>query len=261
MASQLEQNPIAAMRDQSTINTLRTWAKEAGAVDAGGGISPRGIDAMIKSINQRIGSTQGAEQGMWKQTLGSLHKDLTKAALDTGNPAFQSFADAISTARLNFLRQDLEEVINRAGIVSQRTGGSVIVSPGKIEQWIKTHPDWAEGVERAKPGLLDSIQKDLADIVPVTRTAAPGIPGGNFGSGRGVLGAAIGHLFQSSLGLSPGMAEALGAVAGFATRRGIHYAPATVERAFAAQPSLQSVFGGATGVGTGSLQDLLSGRR
>ena len=88
---------------------------------------------------------------MWKQMLGSVHEDMIAAAKSTKDPAFQSYADAIRAARLNFLRQDIQDAIEHAGIVTQRTGQSVITSPGKIEQWMKTNPEWTAAVEKARP--------------------------------------------------------------------------------------------------------------
>ena len=233
MAGQLKENPIEALRPSGTIDLLNEIATQAAAVERGGGATAAGVDRIIKSVNQRIAGTEGAERGLWKQILGSLHEDLRTAAQRTNNPAFGAFADAIHQARLNFLRQDLLDAIQLSGIRTQRTGQSVVTSPGAIQQWIRTHPEWVESVERAKPGLLEQIQQGIQEIIPITDIAGRSIPGQRYGSGRLVLGGAMGHLVSQALGLPPGTAESVGAIlGGLSPTMGLRMSPAYIRRSF-----------------------------
>lgn len=238
---ELATNPIDALRNKQLMGQL-----EEVYFSAPGLVRSEQIARVIKDVNEKIRGSMGEERGMWKQTLGGLHRDV-RAAASSGDPAFAAFSDAIHTARLNFLREDLEKAINSLGIRQQRTGTSAVVSPGKIKQWMETHPGWEEAVEKAQPKLLAQIKRDVEDIVPVTNTSGADIPGRNFGSGRGVLGASVAHLFQNTLGLAPGVAEALGAIAGFASRMGVRYPTSLVEKAFTQGRAPVSNIGGVVG--------------
>jgi len=267
MTAQASKNPITAIQDKALVNTLTQMQTELGSINQ---FNAGQVDAIVKGINQKIGSTTGAERGMWKQMLGSVHEDMIAAAKSTKDPAFQSYADAIRAARLNFLRQDIQDAIEHAGIVTQRTGQSVITSPGKIEQWMKTNPEWTAAVEKARPGLLDSIRQDIADIVPVTDVVGRAIPGQRFGSGRLALGGSVGVILSKLIGISPETAASVGAIlGGVSPQMGVKMPPGYVERSFRPTNRSGSV-AGAVGGGVAAqsqrqtdadLLDLLKGRR
>jgi hypothetical protein len=183
------------------------------------------------------------------------------AGATTGDPAFQAYADAIGSARLNFLRQDLEQVINTAGIRAQRTGQSIITSPGAIIQWMRRNPDWVAAVEKAEPGLMNSIRQDLQEIVPVTDVVGRSIPGQRFGSGRLVLGGAVGHLLSRVLGLPPWTAESLGAIfGGVSSSIGMTMPAGYIRSSFRPVSTTPSVGGGIVGAGIATLAPSLSRR-
>lgn len=232
MRAQWQGTPLTAFRDTGAMRTLDTALNELGARN--NTMTPRQVNATIKAVNHHIGSaTDNATRGMWKQILGALHQDMQTAAVATGDPAFQAFERATHLARMNFLKEDLRDVINSAGILTQRTGGSVITSPGKIVQWMQKNPEWVEGVEKARPGLLNSIRQDLQEIVPITDITGRSIPGQRYGSGRLLLAASAGHLIGRLLNLPIGLAESIGAMmGGLAGHTGFSITPGRIERSF-----------------------------
>lgn len=233
-----QMNPLEAMRNKGLISQLQGTLDQLGA--RGNSMTARQLNAVIKDINEHIGSTEGAVRGMWKQALKGLHEDMRAAWQSTGDPAFGAYEAAIHTAWKNFLLEDFTEALNKSGMPMNRAGTSPIVAPGKIQNWFTNHPEWTSAVERAQPGLLSSLQSDLESIVPIANVTAPTIPGGHFGSGRLVAGGALGHLFRRALGLPPGIAEAMGALMGDLSKRGIHFDPARTVRAF--QPTRTAPF-------------------
>ncbi len=214
IAGDLKANPITELRDTRLINRLNRIADQATEASKKGGATAEGVDRIIKSVNHEISQSSGAVAGVWKQTLRSLHEDMRTAAETTGNPAFEAYSKAIESARLNFLRQDITEVVNLAANRLQRTGQTGITSPGKIINWMRDNPEWVAAVEKTRPGLLQSIQSDIQAATPIANIRAASIPGVMAGSARPVLGAATGHYLGRLLGLSPGSGEALGAIFG-----------------------------------------------
>lgn len=230
MNAQASRNPLTAIRDKALVSTLTNLEKQLRTTPS---VNAAQLDAIVKAINQKIGSTTGPERGAWKQMLGAVHDDLSSAAASTGDPAFSAYAKAISEAHKNFLRADIEEAIRLSGIKTQRTGDTVITSPGKIQDWMRGNPDWASAVERASPGLLQSIKDDIAKIVPVTDIVGRSIPGQRFGSGRLALGGSVGFLLSRALGISPETAASVGAIlGGVSPQMGVKMSPGFVERSF-----------------------------
>ena len=240
-------NPLDAMRNKTLIGQLQGTLDQLG--QRGNSMTARQVNAVIKSVNDHIGSTEGATRGMWKQALGGLHEDMRTAWQATRDPAFGAYERAIHAAWKNFLLEDFDKVLKHSGMPMNRAGTSPIVAPGKIQQWITDNPQWVQAVEKAEPGLLNALQADLERITPVTNITAPSIPGGHFGSGRLVAGGALGHIFRRVLGLGPGMAEAIGVLMGDLTKRGIHWNPVRVERAF--QPPRSVPFSPSAGARVG----------
>jgi hypothetical protein len=259
-------NPIKSLQDKPMLKELTQAANEVKGLKAGG-VSPEQIDRIIKSVNTRISqATDATTEGVWKHLLGGLHEDLTAAATKTKDPAFKAFADAIQEARLNFLRQDLEKVIKSSGVRQSRTGMSVVTSPGKVIQWMTTHPEWEQSVEKAKPGLLDSIRQDLEEIIPITDTTGRSIPGQKFGSGRYALGASAAALIGRALGIPTAEAGAMGALLaggsqGLEAVGGLRMSPGYIQKSF--QPTVAkgaSAIGGQMGAPLGKLaSDVLRG--
>lgn len=246
MNAQTQQNPLKAIKSPLD-NPLRAMEQELAGLRS---VNAGQVDSIVKRINDKIGSTTGSERGTWKQLLGAVHEDLKSAATTTGDPAFQAYGDAIRKARLNFLREDIEEAIRLSGVKPDRTGQSVLTSPGKMQQWIRANPEWAANVEKASPGLLDSIRSDIAEIVPVTDVVGRAIPGQRYGSGRLVLGGATGALLSKALGIAPETAASIGAIiGGVSPQMGIKMPPGYVERSFRPTPRqgspLGTVLGGA----------------
>jgi len=259
MNAEIQANPIPSLRDSSLAKQVASLGREIG--DLGEGVTAKQVDSIIKGINQRIASTEGAERGAWKQMLGATHEDMKAAAATTGDPAFQAYADAIGTARLNFLKGDLEEVIKTAGVRMQRTGQSLVTSPGAIVQWMRRNPDWVAAVEKAEPGLMNSIRQDIQEIVPVTDVVGRSIPGQRFGSGRLVLGGAIGHLLSRVLNLPPGTAESLGAIfGGLSPGMGMKISPEYIRSSFRPITTGASTGGALVGGGLGAVAPNLDER-
>lgn len=225
-------NPIEPLRDKALLKNVSESLAQAKALKSGA--NPQQLDGIIKAVNTKIRQApDGATEGAWKHILGGLHEDLRQAAVTTGDPAFTAYAEAIDLARLNFLRRDIETLINRSGIREQRTGKSVITSPGAVEQWMKTHPDWAEKVEKARPGLIETIRQDLEEIKPITDIVGRGMPGQSFGSGRFALGMGTGALLSKVLGLDPfTISMAGGLLSGLWGKAGFDLPPAYIQRSF-----------------------------
>ncbi len=233
MDNQLQTNPLSSMRDTPLSKQVAKLNRDVQGL--GRDVSAKEADAIIKSVNVNIGATEAnaAEQAVWKQMLAATHDDMIRAASSTGDPAFAAYSDAISTARLNFLKRDIEKVIEASGIKEQRTGASVVAAPGNVKKWLRLNPEWQGAVEKVQPGLLDSIRADLEEIIPIANYKAQGIPGQQFGSGRLLVGAALGRLLQRSLGLPPGTAEAAGAlIGGLSPWAGIKLTPDYIRSSF-----------------------------
>lgn len=265
IVSHIKGNPIKSLQDKPMLKALNQAATEVKGLKAGG-VSPEQIDRIIKSVNTRISqATDASTEGVWKHLLAGLHEDLTAAATKTKDPAFQAFADAIQESRLNFLRRDLEKVITSANPY-QRTGKSVISKPGPVLNWMAKHPEWEQAVEKAKPGLLDSIKADIQEIIPITDTTGRSIPGQSWGSGRHALGASAAVLIGKALGVSPVEAAAFGSILAGGTQAleatgGLRMSPDYIRRSF--QPTVSrgvSTIGGQMGAPLGKLaSDVLRG--
>ena len=251
LADNLSRNPIPELQDTGMIDRLLKITTQADELaNVRGGASAEGVNNIIKSVNKEIGSTKGAERGLWKDVLKSIHDDMRATASRTGDPAFAAYADAIQTARLNFLRDDLQTFIDSSGIRQQRTGVSVITNPGAVKQWMQRNPDWVDKVEKAQPGIIDSIRQDLQEIVPVTDITGRSIPGQRYGSGRLLIGGATAHLLSRTFGLSPGTLEAVGVlIGGLSPQMGIKMSPAYIRGSFAPNLALPS----RTGAGVGAV--------
>lgn len=257
-------NPIKSLQDKPLLTSLTQAAKEAKALKAGG-VSPEQIDRIIKSVNSKISQASDAStEGVWKHLLNGLHQDLSQAAAKTKDPAFEAFADAIHEARLNFLRRDLQKVITNSGVRQSRTGMSVTTSPGKVIQWMTSHPEWEHAVEQAKPGLLDSIRQDIQEIVPITDTTGRSIPGQSFGSGRYALGASAAALIGRALGIPQGEAAAFGALLAGTSRLeavgGLRMSPGYIQRSFQPTGAKYSPLGGLAGSSLGHLAEQATDR-
>ena len=254
----IEKNPYTRTRNTGLLNDVTTTLDEA--TSTAGLVKPDELNAAIKGINDKIGSNWNDPpvRGAWKHVLSGLHEDMRAAAASTGDPAFSAYADAISTARLNFLRRDLEDAINKSGIRETRAK-TLLTKPEAIRQWITNHPDWQAGVEKSQPGLLDSIRGDLKDLDAITTVSSTRLPGSQFGSGRGLIGGAVGYLFRNVLGLAPGTAEALGVLGGNVTSGSINFDPSRTMRAFARPNTPPSPGGGVAGAGVGAMATPVGG--
>ena len=254
----IEKNPYTRTRNTALLNDVSTTLDEA--TSTAGLVKPDELNAAIKGINDKIGSNWNDPpvRGAWKHVLSGLHEDMRAAAASTGDPAFSAYADAIGTARLNFLRRDLEDAINKSGIRETRAK-TLLTKPENIRQWITNHPDWQAGVEKSQPGLLDSIRGDLKDLDKITTVSATRLPGSQFGSGRGLIGGAIGYLFRNALGLAPGTAEALGVLGGNLSTGSVNFDPSRTLRAFTRPSTPPSSGGGIAGAGVSAMQTPVGG--
>lgn len=233
LAADLESNPIEALQDKSLAKQFKEISTQADELSSRGGATAGGVDQIIKAVNKKIGDATSTELGMWKDTLRSLHEDMRAASQTTGDPAFAAYAKAIETARLNFLRNDIKKVIETSGIRAQRTGQAVVTSPGAIQQWMRKNPEWVKAVEKANPGILDSIRLDLQEIIPITDIAGRAIPGAQAGSRRVVMGGAAGALAAKILGLSLYDVMAIGSlIGGFMPGQGFTMRPGYIRRSF-----------------------------
>lgn len=238
----IRRNPLGSIRDKESLKVLQGLAKDIKQLSTTGA-SPEQLDGIVKAVNRRIAQAgDSATEGSWRHILGGVHQDLRTAVATTKDPAFAAYADAIAMARLNFLRQDLEKVIKQVGVRPSRTASSVITSPGPVLQWMKTHPEWVEGVEKAQPGLLAAIRGDLQEIIPITNIRAGGIPGQRYGSGRYALGASAAYLIAKLLGVPPESAASMGALlaggsTGLEAIGGLRMSPEYIRRSFAPRPT------------------------
>src|SRR3990167_7763412 len=250
LAAELQSNPIPELQNKALIGKLNKVAGQAQQVSVGGGATAEGVNRIIQAVNAEIGDSMGATRGVWKQVLRSLHDDMRTAAETTGNPAFQSYANAIESARLNFLRQDIQHVIETSGIRNQRTGVSVITNPGAVKQWMQRNPEWMTNVEKAQPGILRSIEADLQEIIPITDITGRATPGVQAGSRRVVMGGASGLLLSKLLGISPYEVAAIGSlIGGFTPGTGFTMSSRYIQRSF--QPTTRT--SSRVGAGVGAL--------
>lgn len=252
-------DPFATLRNKPLLKSITEMEEQTLGTKTGQPalLNAAQVNRVITDVNRQIkaamSSGDDATAGAWKQVLGGLHEDMRNAYAVSGDQAFGDFATAIRTAHLNFLRRDLEKLVQRSGATKLRGGTEEHprwkADPAAVENWMRRNPEWVDRVNKARPGLIPSIQADLDMLNPVTDIVTKGLPGGTYGSGRFLTGAAIAHMFSRFLGMPLGTAEVLGGAAATITRRGINYNPRRIMRAWGPKAPMASEPAAAIGAG------------
>ena len=113
---------------------------------------------------------------------------------------------------------------------------------------MQQNPDWVKNVEKAQPGIIDSIRQDLQEIIPVTDITGRGIPGQQYGSGRFALGAGVGAIVSKMTGLDLRTTMgALSLLSGLSGKVGFELSPRVIQRGFSPRAATPSRLGGMVG--------------